>query len=122
MAHRPELVAELTPRLARFTRDALIERLRAHNVPCAQVRTIGEALEDPHLRARGMVVDIPHDGLGAVRSLGNPIRLSRTPAVIRRPPPALGEHNSEVLESLGRGRRPARANRQPGGITRGVNR
>ena len=100
MKHRPRLIAELTPRLAQYTRDVLIERLRAHRVPCAQVRTIGEALEDPHLRARGMVLDIPHDELGTMRSLGNPIRLSRTPAVIQRPPPGLGEHNAEILESL----------------------
>ena len=123
MAHRPRLIAELTPRLAKYTRDALIERLRVHNVPCAQVRTIGEALEDPHLRARGMVLDIPHDGLGAVRSLGNPIRLSRTPAAIHRPPPALGEHNEEILESLGADNDEPSAHRQPvGATTRGADR
>jgi formyl-CoA transferase/CoA:oxalate CoA-transferase len=122
MAHRPRLIAELTPRLAKYTRDALIERLRAHNVPCAQVRSIGEALEDPHLRARGMVVDIPHDDLGTLRSLGNPIRLSRTPAAIQRRPPGLGEHNEEILESLGRND-DSRTEPQPvGAITRGVDR
>ena len=122
MAHRPQLIAELTPRLAEYTRDALIERLRGHNVPCAQVRTIGEALEDPHLRERGMVLDIPHEDLGAMRSLGNPIRLSRTPAVVRRRPPALGEHNEEILESLATDE-DSGADRQPVGATsRGVNR
>ena len=99
MAHRPRLVEELTPRLAPYTRDELIDRLRAHNVPCAPVRTIAEALEDPHLQAREMVVDIPQAELGAVRTLGNPIKLSRTPAEIRLPPPALGEHTAEVLET-----------------------
>ena len=122
MAHRRQLIAELTPRLARYTRDALIKLLRAHKVPCAQVRTIGEALEDPHLRARGMVVDMPHDGLGTMRSLGNPIRLSRTPAAIHRRPPALGEHNEEILESLGTDD-DSRTDPQPvGAITRGVDR
>ena len=101
MKHRPELVDELTRRLARYTGDALIERLRMHTVPCAQVRTVAEALEDPHLLAREMVIDIPQPALGHVRTLGNPIKLSRTPAVIDRPPPSLGEHNDEVLASLG---------------------
>ena len=101
MQHRVELVDELTRRLERYTRDELIERLRMHTVPCAQVRSVAEALEDPHLRARGMVVDIPQPELGQVRTLGNPIKLSRTPAVINRAPPALGEHNDEILASLG---------------------
>ena len=122
MAHREQLVAELTPRLAKYTRNALIELLRAHKVPCAQVRTIGEALEDPHLRERGMVLDVPHEDLGAMRCLGNPIRLSRTPAVIHRRPPALGEHNDEILEALGADD-DSPGDRQPvGASTRGVDR
>lgn len=116
MAHRPQLLAELGPRLRPYTRAALIERLRAHAVPCAEVRTVAEALEDPHLRARGMVLDIPHADLGTLRSLGNPIRLSRTPAVIERPPPALGEHNAEILEALGaEDGASSAADRQPAG-------
>ncbi len=104
MNHREALVAELKRRLAPFKREQLIERLRAHNVPCAPVRNIAEALEDEHLLAREMVVDIPHDSLGHVRTLGNPIKLSRTPAVIHRAPPALGEHNAEILGDVDEGR------------------
>ena len=101
MTNRPALVAELSRRLANFTKNSLIERLRAHNVPCAPVRSIREALEDPHLLARDMVVDIPHEKLSTVRVLGNPIKLSDSPAVIERPPPELGEHNEEILSELG---------------------
>ena len=103
MRHRSALIDELSRRLGRFTCDELIARLRAHTVPCGQVRRLADALEDPHLHARAMVVEIPHDTFGAMRSLGNPIRLSRTPAVLDRPPPALGEHNAEILAAL-RGR------------------
>jgi crotonobetainyl-CoA:carnitine CoA-transferase CaiB-like acyl-CoA transferase len=97
MAHRAELKHELGLRLARFTRDEIIDRLRGYTVPCAQVRTVAEALEDPQLRAREMVVDMRHPDLGTVQTLGNPIKLSRTPAVIRRPPPRLGEHQGELI-------------------------
>ena len=48
-----------------------------------------------------MVVDIPHEKLSTVRVLGNPIKLSDSPAVIERPPPELGEHNEEILSELG---------------------
>ena len=101
MKHRSQLIAELTERLGSFTRTELIERLREHNVPCSQVRSIDEALEEPHLRAREMVIDIPHAQLGHVRVLGNPMKLSRTPSAVRLPPPKLGEHNKEILEELG---------------------
>ena len=102
MQHRSTLIDELSRRLGRFTCEELIARLRAHTVPCGQVRRLADALEDPHLHERAMVVEIPHATLGSMRSLGNPIRLSRTPAVIDRPPPALGEHNEEILAGLSR--------------------
>ena len=100
MAHRDELKTLLDASLAGLTRDQLIGRLRAHAVPCGHVRSISEALADPQLRAREMVVELTHPELGTVRGLGNPIKLSRSPAVIRRPPPSLGLHTREVLAEL----------------------
>ena len=97
MRHRGELKALLGSLLGTWTRDEVIERLRAHAVPCGQVRSLAEALADPQLAARDMVVELDHPRLGAVRALGNPIKLSRTPAVIDRAPPALGEHTEEIL-------------------------
>jgi formyl-CoA transferase len=53
--------------------------------------------EDPHVKARGMVQEIEHPVEGTVRVLGSAVRLSGTPAGIRRHPPLLGEHTAEVL-------------------------
>ena len=100
MRHRDELTAELHQRLGGLTRAVVIEKLRGRQVPCGQVNSVREALDDPQLLARQMVVDIPRAELGTVRVLGNPIKLSRTPAVIDRPPPGLGEHNDEILGQL----------------------
>ena len=100
MRHRGELKTQLDAGLAGLTRDQLIGRLRAHAVPCGQVRTVAEALADPQLAARDMVVELAHPELGTVRLLGNVIKLSRSPAVIHRPPPSLGEHTAEVLAEL----------------------
>ena len=100
MRHRSALKSRLDALLGACTRDALIERLRAHAVPCGQVRSLAEALADPQLAARDMVIEIEHPQLGAIKVLGNPIKLSRTPAVIDRPPPALGQHTEEILADL----------------------
>ena len=100
MQHRGELKTRLDACLAGLTRDQLIGRLRVHAVPCGQVRTVAEALADPQLAARDMVVELAHPELGTVRLLGNPIKLSRSPAVLRRPPPGLGEHTEEILAEL----------------------
>jgi crotonobetainyl-CoA:carnitine CoA-transferase CaiB-like acyl-CoA transferase len=100
MRHRSELKALLGSLLGTWSRDEVIERLRAHAVPCGQVRSLAEALADPQLAAREMVVELDHPRLGAIKALGNPIKLSRTPAVVDRPPPALGEHTAEILAEL----------------------
>ena len=98
MAHRETLNAELEQRVSHMSRHQLIERLRAQMVPCGEVRTVAEALDDPQLAARDMIIELPHPTLGPVQTLGNPIKLSRTPAQMDRPPPALGEHTKEVLQ------------------------
>jgi alpha-methylacyl-CoA racemase len=48
-----------------------------------------------------MVVELNQPGAGPVRQLGPPIKLSRTPASVREPGPALGEHTHEVLREAG---------------------
>ena len=100
LRNREALKAELHAVLQQKNLDELIDRLRDHGVPCGRVRTVAEALEDPQLQAREMVIAIPHTALGSIRALGNPIKLSRTPYRIREAPPGLGEHTESVLKML----------------------
>jgi glutaryl-CoA transferase len=66
------------------------------------VRTVGEALENPQLAARGLVVELDHPRAGRGKYLGNPIHLSGAPRASALPPPTLGQHTEEVLrERLG---------------------
>ena len=101
LRHRTELKRELETRFQQFTLDELIKRLQAHNVPCGQVRSIADALADPQVAAREMVIAIEHPDLGTINNLGNPVKLSASPAEVRLPPPRLGEHTDEVLKEFG---------------------
>lgn len=80
--------------------DEVIQRLEAHNVPCGKLRSVKDALEDPQVAARDMLLELLYSTVGPIQVLGNPIKLSRTPYAIRRPPPRLGEHTEEVVSHL----------------------
>jgi crotonobetainyl-CoA:carnitine CoA-transferase CaiB-like acyl-CoA transferase len=83
------------------------EFLQARHVPAARVRTMGEALADPQLASRGIIHR--HDGAtGVVGAFGVPLAaftFAHGGPQIDSPPPALGQHNDEILNELARGRR-----------------
>ena len=82
-----------------WRRDDLVRALTAAGVPCGSVRSVAETLADPQLAARGMIVPMDHTTAGDIRVLGNPIKLSETPADVHSPPPALGEHTERILKA-----------------------
>lgn len=96
VAHREALVAELDALFA--TRDAAhwMELLGRAGVPCAPINSVGQALEHPVARARGMRIT-----LGGVPLLGSPLHLAATPVRYELPPPRLGEHTDAILAELG---------------------
>jgi crotonobetainyl-CoA:carnitine CoA-transferase CaiB-like acyl-CoA transferase len=88
---------ELAPLLAARTRQDLLKALTAAGVPAGAVRSVTEALADPQIAARDMIVPLEHITAGPIRVLGTPLKLSETPATIRTPPPALGQHTVGIL-------------------------
>jgi alpha-methylacyl-CoA racemase len=72
-----------------------------HDCCLEPVLDLDEALESDLVRAREMVVELNQPGAGPVRQPGPPTKLSRTPASVREPGPALGEHTHEVLREAG---------------------
>ncbi|SOE48160.1 Crotonobetainyl-CoA:carnitine CoA-transferase CaiB [Burkholderia sp. OK233] len=68
-------------------------------VPCGPINTLDRVFDDPQVKARGMRMEMAHSVAGTVPLVANPIRMSETPVSYRRPPPTLGEHTSEVLQS-----------------------
>jgi crotonobetainyl-CoA:carnitine CoA-transferase CaiB-like acyl-CoA transferase len=70
------------------------------NVPCAPVMTVDRLIEDPHVLAREMIVELPHAKLGTVPVTGVPFKLSESDPGIDRLGPELGEHNGEIYGGL----------------------
>jgi glutaryl-CoA transferase len=99
--NRLELKAELERAFAAFTVDALVERLNEASVPCGRVRTVSQALRDPQIEPRQMLLAFDDPELAGFRVLGNPIKLSAAGAQSARRPPRLGEHTREILAELG---------------------
>ena len=68
-------------------------------VPSGACQDTGEILEDPHLKEREMIIDIDYPPRGNYKTVGCPIKLSDSPADIKRPP-TLGEHTEDLLGKL----------------------
>ncbi len=88
--------------------DAVVEALGG-DVPVGPVNTADKLFVDPHLEARGMLVEVEQpDGSRPVVLPGPPIKMTATPAGIYRRPPRLGEHTTEILSEVGMTAPPSR--------------
>ena len=70
-----------------------------HDIPVGPILSMKELAEESSLRATGTVVEVEHPTRGPYLTVGNPIKLSDSPADVRRSP-LLGEHTDEVLREV----------------------
>jgi len=75
-----------------------LAKLEAVRIPCAPVNRFSQALADPQVRHRDMVVEVGHPDGGRTFAPGNPIKLSRSDSATFAPAPTLGQHSDEVLK------------------------
>jgi crotonobetainyl-CoA:carnitine CoA-transferase CaiB-like acyl-CoA transferase len=99
--NRTTLVPLLAAVMKGRTRADWLAALEAAKVPCGPINNLAEVFADPHVRARGMTVDLPHPVAGSIRVVASPIKLSATPVQYRRAPPLLGADTDAVLGELG---------------------
>ena len=71
--------------------------LDSAGVPASPINNVAQVFANPQVQAREMVRELGQANGQPVKMIANPIRMSRTPPIYKRPPPTLGQHNSEVL-------------------------
>jgi formyl-CoA transferase len=82
-----------------MTKMEVMDTLNPLNVPCGPILSMKEIAEEPSLRKTGTIVEVDHPERGKYLTVGNPIKLSDSPADVRRSP-LFGEHTEEVLRTL----------------------
>ncbi len=82
-------------------RSYWLEQLDANEVPCTPVYNIAEVFQDPQIKHMGMEIKIQRQNKPDIRTVRFPLDFSETKIPHPAPPPELGEHNSEILNTLG---------------------
>ena len=100
-ARRRDVDATVSAWTSRHTLAELRVLLDAAEVPNGPISSIADIMEEPHIQARGTLIDVDDPVIGRVKMPGPVARLSKTPAVVQRPAPEIGEHNAEVYAELG---------------------
>ena len=83
------------------SRDEWAALLADADIPAAPVNSMKEAFANPQMQHREMLQQIEHPVEGMIPQLGFPVKFSATPARMVSPPPLLGQHNEEILATLG---------------------
>lgn len=99
--HQDALRPLLAERLKAHPRQHWLTVLKQAGVPCGAVRDLAEVLSDPQLVQRMMVLPMTHPNAGAMQVLGVPVKMSNSPGAVRTPPPVLGQHTHQILETFG---------------------
>ena len=100
-ADREHIDAVIQEELLQDTAENWLAKLRAARIPCAPVNDFAQALSDPQVLARNMVIDVPLQNGEVVRMPGNPVKIGDAPSrEIPGAPPMLGEHTETVLRTV----------------------
>ena len=96
-----ELDAVIAAFIAERTQDENVAFFDAAEVTIGPIYDISQIVNDPHVRARGLLRDVPDADMGTFPMHAVAVRLSETPGLIENPAPRLGEHTDEVMDEIG---------------------
>ncbi|KAG5287510.1 CAIB/BAIF family enzyme [Histoplasma capsulatum G186AR] len=82
------------------TTQEWLEIFEGSGMPYSAINDIQGTLNNPHVLARGMVVEIEHPSCGPIKLVNTPVKFSDAKPGIRTSPPMLGQHSDEVLRDL----------------------
>jgi crotonobetainyl-CoA:carnitine CoA-transferase CaiB-like acyl-CoA transferase len=100
--HSDEVEIVVKEWLKGLTQEGALRTLRAKKVPCDAVPEIPEVLEDPQLKARGMMPELlhPQSGPTGLKAAGFPVQFSERPGGYSNPAPSIGQHNQQVYGGI----------------------
>lgn len=95
--HRDELIPLLSEYFLGKNAKEWVEMIHAVKVPVGVINSVADALDEPQIQSREMVVNIPHALNQDFKVIASPMKLSDTPVEYHRAPPQLGEHTQMIL-------------------------
>lgn len=98
--HRDALTAGINSALSLETRKHWMARFQDAGIMCAPINTMAEALEEPQVKHRDLVIEIEHPRAGMIPIIANPMRMSETPIPVPKISPDVGQHTREILQAL----------------------
>lgn len=98
--YRQELAALLSEYFLSNTAKHWVDAIHAVKVPVGVINSVADALDEPQIQYRKMVVNIPHTDNPDFNVIGSPIKMTGTPVEYRNAPPRLGEHTKAILEEF----------------------
>jgi crotonobetainyl-CoA:carnitine CoA-transferase CaiB-like acyl-CoA transferase len=103
LANRAEIVGKLTALTLKFKMQDLADKLEEVDVPAGPINDLDQVFEDPHIKHRGMLLDLPSAFAksGRIPGIRTPIMVDSKPMASANPAPRLGEHTAEILKEIG---------------------
>jgi crotonobetainyl-CoA:carnitine CoA-transferase CaiB-like acyl-CoA transferase len=99
--NRKELTPLLEAKLAERGTQEWVELLNASGVPSGAILSLKDALQQPQIKHRETLKDVPVEGIGSIPLFTLTAKFEQTPGEITSPPPRLSAHTAEVLASIG---------------------